>query len=100
MRLSEALAKIECQDEVMEKHVREARRLLSKSIVRVERPDIDLGDNIQDATDMLEESLRTNKLQGGDGPISSQNSDHGKYCTIIVYYDTKPESLISWHARL
>ncbi|XP_023245921.1 DNA replication licensing factor Mcm6 isoform X2 [Copidosoma floridanum] len=45
VRLSEALAKIECQDEVMEKHVKEARRLLSKSIVRVERPDIDLEEN-------------------------------------------------------
>ncbi|XP_014233634.1 DNA replication licensing factor Mcm6 [Trichogramma pretiosum] len=44
VRLSEALAKLECQDEVTERHVREARRLLSKSIVRVEQPDIDLED--------------------------------------------------------
>lgn len=42
IRLSEAFAKLECQDEVTEKHVKEARRLLSKSIVRVERPDIEL----------------------------------------------------------
>lgn len=42
IRLSEALAKMECEDEVFEKHVKEACRLLSKSIVRVEQPDIDL----------------------------------------------------------
>ncbi|XP_003425529.1 DNA replication licensing factor Mcm6 [Nasonia vitripennis] len=45
IRLAEALAKLECQDEVTEKHVKEARRLLSKSIVRVEQPDIYLEDN-------------------------------------------------------
>ncbi|XP_015600905.1 DNA replication licensing factor Mcm6 [Cephus cinctus] len=45
IRLSEALAKLECVDEVTEKHVKEARRLLSKSIVRVEQPDIDLNED-------------------------------------------------------
>ncbi|XP_015116230.1 DNA replication licensing factor Mcm6 [Diachasma alloeum] len=44
VRLSEALAKLECADKVTVKHVKEARRLLSKSIVRVEQPDIDLED--------------------------------------------------------
>lgn len=44
VRLSEALAKLECVDEVTVKHVKEARRLLSKSIVRVEQPDIDLDE--------------------------------------------------------
>lgn len=54
IRLSEALAKLECQDEVTEKHVNEARRLLSKSIVRVEQPDIDLdyADENNDANQM------------------------------------------------
>lgn len=42
IRLSEAFAKLECMDDVTVKHVEEARRLLSKSIVRVEQPDIDL----------------------------------------------------------
>lgn len=45
VRLSEALAKLECVDEVTVKHVKEARRLLSKSIVRVEQPDIDLDED-------------------------------------------------------
>lgn len=50
LRLSEALAKLECLDEVTERHVKEARRLLSKSIVRVEQPDIDLEDGMAGAT--------------------------------------------------
>lgn len=45
VRLSEALAKLECGDEVTVKHVNEAKRLLSKSIVRVEQPDVDLDEN-------------------------------------------------------
>ena len=52
IRLSEALAKLECQEEVTDRHVKEARRLLSKSIVRVEQPDIDLEDGMGSSTGM------------------------------------------------
>lgn len=44
IRLSEAMAKMECSDEVLPKHVTEAYRLLNKSIIRVEQPDIHLDD--------------------------------------------------------
>lgn len=40
VRLSEALAKMECSNEVETKHTQEAYRLLNKSIIRVEQPDI------------------------------------------------------------
>ncbi|XP_032667167.1 DNA replication licensing factor Mcm6 [Odontomachus brunneus] len=49
VRLSEALAKLECVDEVTVKHVREAKRLLQKSIVTVEQPDVDLEEGMDDA---------------------------------------------------
>lgn len=42
IRLSEAMAKMVCEDEVLPGHVKEAFRLLSKSIIRVETPDINL----------------------------------------------------------
>lgn len=42
VRLSEAMAKMECSNDVEPKHVKEAFRLLSKSIIRVEQPDIHL----------------------------------------------------------
>lgn len=44
VRLSEAIAKMECSNEVQPKHVKEAYRLLNKSIIRVEQPDIHLDD--------------------------------------------------------
>lgn len=49
IRLSEALAKIECMDEVTVKHVKEAKRLLQKSIITVEQPDVDLEEGTDDA---------------------------------------------------
>ncbi|KAI6065359.1 DNA replication licensing factor MCM6 [Aix galericulata] len=42
IRLSEAMARMHCCDEVHPKHVKEAFRLLNKSIIRVETPDINL----------------------------------------------------------
>lgn len=44
IRLSEAMAKMECCEEVTLKHVKESYRLLNKSIIRVEQPDIHLDD--------------------------------------------------------
>ncbi|CAH1118294.1 unnamed protein product [Phaedon cochleariae] len=43
VRLSEAMARMDISDDVQTKHVREAYRLLNKSIIRVEQPDIQLG---------------------------------------------------------
>lgn len=40
IRLSEAMARIHCSDTVLPKHVQEAFRLLNKSIIRVETPEI------------------------------------------------------------
>lgn len=51
IRLSEAQAKMECCSEVLPRHVTEAYRLLSKSIIRVEQPDIHLGDQEEQEMD-------------------------------------------------
>jgi DNA replication licensing factor MCM6 len=40
IRLSEAMARLGCDDTVLPKHVKEAFRLLNKSIIRVDQPDI------------------------------------------------------------
>uniref|UniRef100_A0A915BKC8 DNA replication licensing factor MCM6 n=2 Tax=Parascaris univalens TaxID=6257 RepID=A0A915BKC8_PARUN len=45
IRLSEALVRLHCESEVTAEHVNQASRLLSKSIVRVEQPDIALQDD-------------------------------------------------------
>ncbi|XP_045455369.1 DNA replication licensing factor Mcm6 [Melitaea cinxia] len=44
VRLAEALAKMHCSGHVAAPHVREAYRLLNKSIIRVEQPDIHLDE--------------------------------------------------------
>jgi len=52
IRLSEAMARMHCQDEVQPKHVKEAFRLLNKSIIRVDQPDVHLEEEEEDATPM------------------------------------------------
>ncbi|GBP40155.1 DNA replication licensing factor Mcm6 [Eumeta japonica] len=45
VRLSEAMAKMHCSARVTRAHVQEAYRLLNKSIIRVEQPDIHLDED-------------------------------------------------------
>ena len=45
MRLSEALARLYCSAKILPKHVREARRLLSESIIAVEARDVTLEED-------------------------------------------------------
>ncbi|XP_019616569.1 PREDICTED: zygotic DNA replication licensing factor mcm6-B-like [Branchiostoma belcheri] len=64
IRLSEAMARMYCQDEVQPKHVKEAFRLLNKSIIRVEQPDINLGT----------EDEEQQQLDGGGDEILSEDA--------------------------
>ncbi|PIO53200.1 hypothetical protein TELCIR_25475, partial [Teladorsagia circumcincta] len=52
IRLSEALARLHCAAQVSVEHVNQASKLLSKSIVRVEQPDIALDDDFDTDTIM------------------------------------------------
>merc|ERR1712050_779485 len=56
IRLSEAMAKMHCKDEVKAKHVKEAFRLLNKSIIRVEQPDVHLEEEENEAQPMEEDN--------------------------------------------
>uniref|UniRef100_A0A8C7NDZ3 DNA replication licensing factor MCM6 n=1 Tax=Oncorhynchus mykiss TaxID=8022 RepID=A0A8C7NDZ3_ONCMY len=57
IRLSEGMARMHCCDEVQPKHVKEAFRLLNKSIIRVETPDINLD---QDQNQEMEDNGQVN----------------------------------------
>lgn len=59
IRLSEAMARMEISDEVQPRHVKEAYRLLNKSIIRVEQPDIHLDENDTDAPVIDEQGEET-----------------------------------------
>jgi DNA replication licensing factor MCM6 len=63
IRLSEALARMYLLEEVTSEHVHTAFRLLSKSIVRVEQPDIQLDDddNMMDNEGMFRQSNKKTK---------------------------------------
>merc|ERR1719220_2361296 len=62
LRLSEAFARLHCCEEVTTKHVKEAYRLLNKSIIRVDQPDVDLDEDDVPAVedDAPEEAMETN----------------------------------------
>ncbi|XP_022910092.1 DNA replication licensing factor Mcm6 [Onthophagus taurus] len=60
IRLAEAMARMEISDQVQSKHVKEAYRLLNKSIIRVEQPDIHLDDE-------------QNEPMGGEEEPNNQN---------------------------
>ncbi|XP_066489115.1 DNA replication licensing factor MCM6 [Tiliqua scincoides] len=69
IRLSEAMARMHCCDEVHPKHVKEAFRLLNKSIIRVETPDINLD---QDEEQSIEETEAQDGVTG-DGETAVVN---------------------------
>lgn len=67
IRLSEAQAKMECSSEILPRHVTEAYRLLNKSIIRVEQPDIHLGDDEEEQQQMEVDAGNENDTANGNG---------------------------------
>ncbi|XP_069791270.1 DNA replication licensing factor MCM6 isoform X1 [Narcine bancroftii] len=55
IRLSESMARMHCCDEVQPKHVKEAFRLLNKSIIRVETPDVNFDQDAEEVEEMEQE---------------------------------------------
>ncbi len=120
IRLSEALARMHLLEEVKEEHVNEAFRLLSKSIVRVEQPDIQFEDNFDsawNANNLQTETLgasetnqgeRTDQQaqeqqQGQQHEASQQNNkqsiklsydEYKRISNMLVYYIRKKEEEI------
>lgn len=70
IRLSEAMARMEISDEVLPKHVKEAYRLLNKSIIRVEQPDIYLDDNTDEA--MIDDTAEP--TENGNGTVIEETA--------------------------
>uniref|UniRef100_A0A3Q3XB74 DNA replication licensing factor MCM6 n=1 Tax=Mola mola TaxID=94237 RepID=A0A3Q3XB74_MOLML len=64
IRLSEGMARMHCCDEVQPKHVKEAFRLLNKSIIRVETPDINLDQ--EEELEEEEQMEEGNAVPNGD----------------------------------
>ncbi|KAH0510073.1 DNA replication licensing factor MCM6 [Microtus ochrogaster] len=82
IRLSESMARMHCCDEVQPKHVKEAFRLLNKSIIRVETPDVNLDqeEEIQMETDEGPDGINGHAdspapVNGINGPSEDANQE-------------------------
>jgi len=81
IRLSEALARLHCHDVVQTKHVKESYRLLNKSIIRVETPDIQFDNddeqgfnNINDDVDMTADTENQDPNANTDGDNTEEEA--------------------------
>ncbi|XP_023277563.1 DNA replication licensing factor MCM6 [Seriola lalandi dorsalis] len=78
IRLSEGMARMHCCDEVQPKHVKEAFRLLNKSIIRVETPDINLEQEDElEEEEQQEEGNIPNGVNGVNGHVDGVNGING-----------------------
>lgn len=84
------MAKLECSDEVTIKHVSEAKRLLSKSIVTVEQPDIDLEKAEDDGmdVDMNDAPPIMEALNALDHDMEAETPTRKLYHLYIIYHIT------------
>uniref|UniRef100_A0A667Y9T7 DNA replication licensing factor MCM6 n=1 Tax=Myripristis murdjan TaxID=586833 RepID=A0A667Y9T7_9TELE len=73
IRLSEAMARMHCCDEVQPKHVKEAFRLLNKSIIRVETPDVNLEQDELEEEEEEDENGINGHVNGINGNVNGIN---------------------------
>ncbi|XP_073963424.1 minichromosome maintenance 6 [Choristoneura fumiferana] len=87
IRLAEALAKMHCSGHVQPRHVQEAHRLLNKSIIRVEQPDIHLDEDeptYEPSMDVDQDMPNTNGT--AETPV---NGDSGKKKLTLSFEEYK-----------
>ncbi|XP_064420055.1 DNA replication licensing factor MCM6 [Latimeria chalumnae] len=77
IRLSEAMARMHCCDEVHPKHVKEAFRLLNKSIIRVETPDVNLEQE-EEQEEEIPEGINGHNIPNGVNGINGHVDDVNK----------------------
>ena len=101
IRLSEAMARLACSEEVQPKHVQEAFRLLNKSIIRVETPDVDLDDDVEEGVANSKPSPE--EPQANDGMVVDDSAESVKTQTVrrrVTYEEYKSiANLLTLHLR-
>ena len=75
IRLSEAIAKANCVDDVTEGFVREAFSLLRQSIISVEKDDIDVDEYDEDVEAPSHANGHEDDREDGDSPMADENQD-------------------------
>uniref|UniRef100_A0A023GKT4 Putative dna replication licensing factor mcm6 component n=1 Tax=Amblyomma triste TaxID=251400 RepID=A0A023GKT4_AMBTT len=80
IRIAEGIARMHCSDQVLPKHVKEAYRLLNKSIIRVEQPDIHLYEEEEEEEESEADGGEDNAeaMEVDEPPVNGVNGDvHG-----------------------
>lgn len=77
VRIAEGIARMHCSDQVLPKHVKEAYRLLNKSIIRVEQPDIHLYEE-EEENEAEDDGNVEDAMEVDEPPVSGVAGDaHG-----------------------
>ncbi|XP_069062648.1 maternal DNA replication licensing factor mcm6-like [Pleurodeles waltl] len=113
IRLSESMARMHCSDEVHPKHVKEAFRLLNKSIIRVDTPDVSFdpdegtntgGDekgqnneanqlNGESAMETDQEGAKTEKSITAKPSLKMSFAEYKQISNLLVLYIQRTEAL-------
>jgi DNA replication licensing factor MCM6 len=98
IRLSEAMAKMECSEEVLPRHVNEAYRLLNKSIIRLQqRPDAQSGpEKIANENEQFSEPVTVRKT------ISLTADEYKNLANMLILHlreevSMKKSALVRWY---
>jgi len=94
LRLSEAFARLHCCEEVTAKHVKEAYRLLNKSIIRVDQPDVDLDEDDAPAVEeeAPEEAMETNEQEPNKKQFKLSYEKYKKISFLIIEHIRRKEA--------
>jgi DNA replication licensing factor MCM6 len=94
LRLSEAFARLHCCEEVTTKHVKEAYRLLNKSIIRVDQPDVDLDEDDAPAVEeeAEEEAMETNEQEPSKKQFKLSYEKYKKISFLIIEHIRRKEA--------
>ncbi|KAI9141201.1 MCM2/3/5 family-domain-containing protein, partial [Paraphysoderma sedebokerense] len=92
IRLSEALARVHCDEYVTPRYVREAYRLLQKSIIHVETSDIELDEDLDGRPDLAVARVDEGVAQvAGSVEVGEDRLDHGDNNVNVAAQETENE---------
>uniref|UniRef100_S4P7J8 Minichromosome maintenance 6 n=1 Tax=Pararge aegeria TaxID=116150 RepID=S4P7J8_9NEOP len=94
VRLAEALAKMHCSGHVTPNHVHEAHRLLNKSIIRVEQPDIHLDEEDPQYEPSMDVDQDTPNGTNGEEPVNGDQAPKKKLTLSFEEYKSLSNMLV------
>jgi len=98
IRLSEAMARMSCCEQVLPKHVKEAYRLLNKSIIRVDQPEVALedDDDVPIENDEDETMEQEEQVEADQAPQKKQMKltveEYRAMANVMVHYLRRKEA--------